>query len=65
MRLDHETFTMSFAHGPHKTLYNRWARWSKMGVFTRNLHVCHRPRGNGIVLVMSPDPKQRTLWPCF
>ena len=22
-----------------------------------NLSVCHRPRGNGIVLVMSPDPE--------
>jgi transposase len=20
-------------HGPHKTLYNRWVRWSRMGVF--------------------------------
>ena len=20
-------------YGPHKTLYNRWARWSRMGVF--------------------------------
>ena len=20
-------------HGPHKTLYNRWERWSDMGVF--------------------------------
>ena len=24
-------------HGPHKTLYNRWARWSQMGIFTRIL----------------------------
>ena len=23
--------------GPHKTLYNRWARWSHMGVFARIL----------------------------
>ena len=23
--------------GPHKTLYNRWARWSQMGVFARIL----------------------------
>ena len=22
-------------HGPHKTLYNRWTRWSRMGVFAR------------------------------
>ncbi len=20
-------------YGPHKTLYNRWVRWSRMGVF--------------------------------
>jgi len=24
-------------YGPHKTLYNRWARWSHMGVFARIL----------------------------
>ncbi len=24
-------------YGPHKTLYNRWARWSRMGVFARVL----------------------------
>ena len=24
-------------HGPHKTLYNRWKRWSGMGVFARML----------------------------
>lgn len=22
-------------YGPHKTLYNRWKRWSVMGVFAR------------------------------
>jgi transposase len=25
------------AYGPHKTLYNRWVRWSRMGVFARML----------------------------
>ena len=25
------------AYGPHKTLYNRWYRWSRMGVFARIL----------------------------
>jgi transposase len=24
-------------YGPHKTLYNRWARWSHMGIFVRIL----------------------------
>lgn len=24
-------------YGPHKTLYNRWFRWSRMGVFGRIL----------------------------
>ena len=24
-------------YGPHKTLYNRWIRWSRMGVFARML----------------------------
>lgn len=22
-------------YGPHKTLYNRWVRWSRLGVFVR------------------------------
>ena len=22
-------------HGPHKTLYNRWKRWSEKGIFAR------------------------------
>jgi hypothetical protein len=25
------------AYGPPKTLYNRWVRWSRMGVFARLL----------------------------
>ena len=25
-------------YGPPKTLYNRWKRWSRMGVFTRMMH---------------------------
>ena len=25
-------------YGPAKTLYNRWKRWSRMGVFTRMMH---------------------------
>jgi transposase len=25
------------AYGPPKTLYNRWVRWSRMGVFARML----------------------------
>ena len=24
-------------YGPHKTLYNRWKRWSRLGVFVRML----------------------------
>ncbi len=24
-------------YGPHKTLYNRWKRWSAMGIFIRML----------------------------
>jgi len=24
-------------YGPHKTLYNRWVRWSRLGVFARIL----------------------------
>lgn len=25
-------------YGPHKTLYNRWIRWSRMGIFARIFH---------------------------
>jgi len=25
------------AYGPHKTLYNRWKRWSERGVFARTM----------------------------
>ena len=25
-------------HGPHKTIYNRFIRWSRLGVFNRILH---------------------------
>ena len=25
------------AYGPHKTLYNRWKRWSEAGVFVRKM----------------------------
>ena len=25
------------AYGPYKTLYNRWSRWSRLGVFARIL----------------------------
>jgi hypothetical protein len=25
------------AYGPPKTLYNRWVRWSRMGIFARLL----------------------------
>ena len=24
-------------YGPHKTLYNRWARWARMGIFVKIL----------------------------
>jgi hypothetical protein len=32
-----------------------------LGKLPCNLHVCHRPRGNGIVLVMSPEPNRRVV----
>ena len=27
----------SAEYGPHKTLYNRWVRWSRLGIFARIL----------------------------
>ena len=34
-RLHHISFCPFFMAGPHKTLYNRFIRWSRLGVFDR------------------------------
>ncbi len=34
-------------YGPHKTLYNRWKRWSEAGVFARMMEgLCGARRSN-------------------
>ena len=39
-------------YGPHKTLYNRWARWSHMGVFTRILtELAAQGDGTGTLMI--------------
>ena len=39
-------------YGPHKTLYNRWKRWSGMGVFARMLEGLADGNGSGDMLMI-------------
>ncbi len=39
-------------YGPHKTLYNRFARWSRLGVFARIFRRLAQPGRDGDTLMM-------------
>ena len=39
-------------YGPHKTPYNRFARWSRMGVFARIFRDLAKPGADGDTLMM-------------
>ena len=39
-------------YGPHKTLYNRYARWSRLGVFARIFCDLAKPGAEGDTLMM-------------
>ena len=39
-------------YGPHKTLYNRFVRWSRLGVFARIFRDLARPGSDGDTLMM-------------
>ncbi len=39
-------------YGPHKTLYNRFARWSRLGVFARIFRDLARPGADGDTLMI-------------
>ena len=39
-------------HGPHKTLYNRFVRWSRLGVFARIFRDLARPGADGDMILM-------------
>lgn len=39
-------------HGPHKTLYNRFVRWSRLGVFARMFRDLARPGAEGDTIMM-------------
>jgi putative transposase len=39
-------------YGPHKTLYNRFARWSRLGVFARIFRDLAKPGADGDTLMM-------------
>jgi len=44
-------------YGPHKTLYNRWKRWGRMGVFTRMMEGLSAGAGRNAVMIDATDPK--------
>lgn len=39
-------------YGPHKTLYNRFVRWSRLGVFARIFRHLAQPGSDGDTLMM-------------
>ena len=39
-------------YGPHKTLYNRFARWSRLGVFARIFRDLAKPGPDGDTIMM-------------
>jgi transposase len=39
-------------YGPHKTLYNRFARWSRLGVFARIFRDLAKPGADGHTIMM-------------
>jgi transposase len=39
-------------YGPHKTLYNRFARWSRLGVFARIFRALAKPGPDGDTIMM-------------
>ena len=39
-------------YGPHKTLYNRFARWSRLGVFARIFRDFAKPGPDGDTIMM-------------
>jgi transposase len=39
-------------YGPHKTLYNRFVRWSRLGVFARIFRDLARPKAEGDTLMI-------------
>ncbi len=39
-------------YGPYKTLYNRFARWSRMGIFALIFQELARPGGHGDTLMI-------------
>ena len=46
-------------YGPHKTLYNRFVRWSRLGVFARIFLDLARPGSEGDTLMMDIEPVVR------
>ncbi len=47
------------AYGPHKTLYNRFVRWSRLGVFARIFRDLAQPGRDGDTLMIDIEPVVR------
>ena len=46
-------------YGPHKTLYNRFVRWSRLGVFFHIFHDLAKPGPDGDTLMTDIEPVVR------
>ena len=46
-------------YGPPKTLYTRWKRWSRMGVFTRVMHGLASEVADGMTIIADVEPVRR------
>jgi transposase len=42
-------------YGPHKTLYNRFLRWSRIGVFARIFKGLARPGPDGVTIMIDSN----------
>ena len=46
-------------YGPHKTLYNRWTRWSRMGVFATIMTELAAEAGQSEIVMIDLEPVVR------
>ena len=49
-------------YGPCKTLYDRFARWSRMGIFARIFQELARPGGQGDTLMIDSRTARRPVF---
>jgi transposase len=46
------------AYGPHKTLYSRWKRWSKKGIFARMMTGLAAAHGEQKTVTINSDDRR-------